>query len=243
MRPRPAVVHNQLLASLPANMLRQLLPNFSRIVLPSRQGLYRPDMPIEAAYFPESGMISLVANLQDGMQAEVGVIGREGLLGASLLSGVDTPFVEAMVQVPGTALRMGAKEFRQELEGNAPLRMLVLRYNEAFQAQVMQIAACNGRHGLEQRLARWLLMAHDRRAGDELRLTQDLMAMMLGVHRPSVTVAARSLQRAGLIRYAAGRITVLDRPGLETASCECYAAVQRRFKACFARLPHEMYAT
>ena len=212
-------------------MLRRLLPNLGRVSLSLRQGLYHPDVPIEAVYFPETGMISLVANMDDGMQAEVGVVGREGLLGVPLLQGVDTSFVEAMVQLPGTALRMGAREFRHELEVNAPFRMRLLRYSEALQAQVMQTAVCNGRHALEQRLARWLLMAHDRSAGDKLPLTQDLMAMMLGVHRPSVTVAAGTLQRAGLVRYSGGRLTVLDRPRLEAASCECYSLVKRRFTA------------
>ena len=134
-----------------------------------------------------------------------------------------------MVQLPGAALRMGAGAFRRELEVSAPLRALLLRYNEALQAQVMQTAACNGRHGLEQRLARWLLVARDRAEGDELALTQDFVAMMLGVHRPSVTVTAGILQRAGLIRYANGHITLLDRPGLEAAACECYGAVRQRF--------------
>lgn len=237
MRPQPAVAHNQLLAALPSAVLERLLPNLHRVGLPLRQGLYHPDVPIEAAYFPESGMISLVANMDDGMQAEVGVIGREGMLGVPLLLGVETSFAEAMVQVPGTALRMGAREFRHELEVNASFRTLLLCYSEALQAQVMQTAACNGRHALEQRLARWLLMAHDRGAGNKLPLTQDFMAMMLGVHRPSVTVVAGALQRAGLVRYSGGQVTVLDRPSLEAASCECYALVKRRFTALLGTAP------
>jgi CRP-like cAMP-binding protein len=172
-----------------------------------------------------------VSNLDDGTQAEVGIIGQEGVLGTSLLSGVDTSFVEAMVQMPGTALRIGITEFRQELEISAPFRAIMLRYNEAFQAQLMQTAACNAHHGLENRLARWLLMAHDRASRDELPLTQEFMAMMLGVHRPSITITAGILQRAGLIRYSGGRVTILDRLSLEAASCECYASVQRRFSA------------
>ncbi len=224
-----APVRNRLLASLPSDVLARLLPKLSPVVLTMRQELYNPDDTIEAAYFPEAGMISLVSNLDDGMQAEVGIIGQEGMLGTSLLSGVDTSFVEAMVQMPGTALRIGITEFRQELETNAPFRAILLRYNEALQAQVMQTAACNGRHELEQRLARWLLMAHDRADREELPLTQEFMAMMLGVHRPSITVTAGILQRAGLIRYSGGRVTVLDRPSLEAASCECYDAVRQRF--------------
>jgi CRP-like cAMP-binding protein len=226
-----AATRNHLLSSLPHDALRQLLPKLHPVDLIARQGIYAPDERIEAVYFPQSGMFSLVARLEDGMQAEVGVVGHEGMLGIALLSGVDTSFSESMVQMPGTALRMAAGEFRHELETNVPFRTVLLRYNEALQAQIMQTAACNGHHGLEQRLARWLLMAHDRADGDELPLTQDFTAMMLGVHRPSVTVSAGVLQRAGLIRYANGHVAVLDRPSLEAASCECYDAVRRRFSA------------
>ncbi len=229
--PQSAPVRNQLLASLAPDALAALLPRLTSVVLVTRQGLYTPDTPIEAVYFPESGMVSLVDNLEDGMRAEVGVIGREGMLGMPLLAGVDSSFVEAQVQMSGTALHMGAQAFSEELEANAPLRRLLLRYNEALQAQVMQTAACNANHDLEQRLARWLLMAHDRAEGDELPLTQEFMALMLGVHRPSITVTAGILQRAGLIRYAAGRVTVLDRASLEAAACECHGAVRRRFAA------------
>lgn len=220
---------NRLLASLPPDTLAQLLPRFTSVVLSQRQVLHVPDTPIDAAYFPESGMISMLANLDEGEQVEVGVAGQEGMVGMPLLAGIETGFVECMVQLPGTAFRMGSRAFRKELEENAPLRMLLLRYNEAFQAQVMQTAACNGRHGLEQRLARWLLIARDRADGDELPLTQDFIALMRGVHRPSVTVTAGVLQRAGLIRYANGRITILDRPSLEAAACECYGVVRQRF--------------
>lgn len=222
-------VQNRLLASLPPGVLMRLLPKLCRVPLALRQPIYNSDGAVDAVYFPEVGMFSLVANLDDGMQAEVGIIGHEGMLGVSLLSGIETSFIESMVQMPGEALRMGAGDFRHEMETNAPLRALLLRYNEALHSQVMQTAACNGRHGLEQRLARWLLMAHDRAEGDDLPLTQDFMAMMLGVHRPSITVTAGILQRAGLIRYVAGRVTVLDRASLEAASCECYGAVRRRF--------------
>ncbi len=222
-------VRNRLLASLSQDVLARLLPKLSRFVLTMRQPIYSPEDPIEAVYFPESGMFSLVAGLEDGTQAEVGVIGREGMLGISLLSGIDTPFIEAIVQMPGVALRMAVGDFQHEMQANPPFRALMLRYNEALQAQIMQTAACNGRHALEQRFARWLLMAHDRADGDALPLTQEFMAMMLGVRRPSITVTAGILQRAGLIRYAAGRVTVADRASLEAASCECYGVVRRRF--------------
>jgi CRP-like cAMP-binding protein len=227
--PQFAPVRNQLLASLPPDVLLALLPRFTSVVLTMRQVIYTPDTPVEAVYFPESGMFSLVDDLEDGMRAEVGVIGREGMLGMPLLAGIDSSFVEAQVQMSGTALRMSAAAFNEEVEANAAFRRILLRYSEAMQAQVMQTAACNANHDLEQRLARWLLMAHDRAEGDELPLTQDFMAVMLGVHRPSITVTAGILQRAGLIRYVAGRITVLDRASLEAAACECHGVVQRRF--------------
>jgi len=212
-----------------------LLPKLSPVILLHRQIIYNPGGAIDAVYFPESGMFSLVVNMGDGTEAEVGIIGREGILGTSLLSGIDTSFVEAMVQMPGAGLRMTVRDFQHEMEVNQTFRALVFRYNEALQDQVMQTAACNVRHGLEQRLARWLLMAHDRAEADELPLTQEFAAMMLGVHRPSITVTARILRRAGLIRYSGGRITVLDRAGLEAASCECYSVVQRRFEVLFGK--------
>ncbi|MDD2876539.1 MAG: Crp/Fnr family transcriptional regulator [Acidiphilium sp.] len=224
-----ATSFNHLLSALPLDALTRLLPKLCPVELPVRLPLYKQELAIEAVYFPTSGMISLVANLDDGMQAEVGIIGREGMLGTALLSGIDTPFVEAMVQMPGVGLRMKAHDFRHEVDMNTPFRMLLLRYNEARYAQAMQTAACNGRHGLEQRLARWLLMALDCIDGDVLPLTQEFMAMMLGVHRPSISVTAGILQRAGLIRYAGGQITVLDRLGLEAACCECYGVVKKRF--------------
>jgi CRP-like cAMP-binding protein len=221
---------NLLLASLPAEMLAALMPKMTEVVLASRQSLYGADTIIESVYFPDSGMVSLIANLDDGMQAEVGIVGREGVVGTSLITGVDTSYVEAMVQMPGAALRLSAADFRHEFNANPVFRGLLLRYNEALATQAMQTAACNGRHGLEQRLARWLLTTHDRSDRDDLPLTQELMAMMLGVHRPSITIAAGVLQRAGLIRYGGGRISILDRSGLEQTSCECYAAVRKRFR-------------
>ena len=227
-------VSNRLLAALPATSRDSLLPRLTRVPLTLRQVLHRADAPIDMVYFPETGMISLIANLADGGQAEVGVVGREGMLGTALLADVETSFIEAMVQVPGSALRMPARQFRDEIRADAALRTLALRYIEAMQAQVMQTAGCNAHHALEQRLARWLLMAHDRVQGDHLPLTHDFIAVMLGVHRPSITVAAGLLQRGGLIRYTAGHIVVQDRAGLEALSCECYAAVQQRFETILA---------
>ena len=225
--PHPSVVRNHLLAALPAGVLAQLLPELRPVTLDLRQVLYAADAPIEAVYFHEVGWTSMLAHLEDGLTAEVGVVGREGMVGLPLVFGVETTFVEAMVQGPGTALRMEAGAFRHALDAHPALRTLLFRYGEFMHAQVTQTAACNGNHGLEQRLARWLLMSHDRVSGDELPMTQEFLAMMLCVHRPSVTVAARILQRANLIRYGGGSITIIDRPGLEAASCECYGTVRQ----------------
>ena len=225
---QPESDQNALLASLPPAVLRQLSPKLKHVDLPLRKVLYEPGEAIDAAYFPSLGMISLVANLEDGARAEVGIIGREGVLGISLMSEMNTSYVEAMVQLSGAAMRMEARDFRHEFGANAAFRAVLLRYSDALNTQIIQTAACNGRHGLEQRLARWLLMAQDRAQDDELPLTQDFLATMLGVHRPSITVTAGILQRAGLIRYSSGRVTVLDRASLEQASCECYEAIRRR---------------
>jgi CRP-like cAMP-binding protein len=226
--PQSSAVRNRLLAALPADVLNQLLPKLHRAPLPLRETLATPEEPIKAVYFVESGWVSMVANLDEGTQAEVGIIGREGMVGHSLLMGVDTAFAEAFVQAPGEALRMEAGAFRRELDTHPALFRQLLRYVEAMHAQVMQTAACNGRHHIEQRLARWILMAHDRAEDDNLPLTQEFLALMLCVQRPSITVVARTLQQAGIIRYAQGTITVLDRDGLEATACDCYRAVRER---------------
>lgn len=226
----PPAVRNRLLAALPSEVLTALLPRMQLVTLDLRQILYAADERIEAVHFPETGWASLIARLEDGLTSEVGLAGREGMTGLPLAYGVETAYIEAMVQGPGTALRMEAKAFRQALDQHPPLRTLLLRYGEFMHAQLVQTAACNGNHGLEQRLARWLLMTHDRADGDELPMTQEFLATMLCVHRPSITVVARILQRANLIQYGNGTITVVDRPGLEAAACECHGAVQRQYQ-------------
>ncbi len=200
------------------------------VALMTRDSLMMPDAPVEAVYFVDSGWVSLVTSLEDGAQAEVGLIGREGMVGLPLVTGVDTAFVEAFVQADGSAQRMQARAFRAALEEEPALRALLLRYLEAMTSQVSQTAACNGRHDLEQRLARWLLMAHDRAGTDEFQITQEFLALMLCVYRPSVSVVASTLQRAGMIRYGRGHMTVLDREALEAAACDCYRLVKRRFE-------------
>ena len=222
---------NRLLTALPPEDLARLWPGLEPVELELRQVLMVPDEPIAAVYFPETGWASMLALLVDGRSAEVGLVGSEGMVGLPLLLGSDRSHVESMVQAAGTSLRMEAGAFRQAVEDIPALRTLLLRYTLAFQQQVTQTAACNGHHALDQRLARWLLMAHDRAEGDEFPMTQEFMALMLCVHRPAVTVAARLFQQAGLIRYGQGRLRVTDREGLEAAACECYGAVRRQFEA------------
>jgi CRP-like cAMP-binding protein len=192
----PIAVRNKLLAALPPNVLSRLLPKLRPFSLTVRETLIPPDGAIDAVYFVESGWVSLVTTLDDGTQAEVGLVGREGMVGLPLIVGVDTAFEEAFVQANGTALQMEASAFRRTLEETPVLQNLLFRYSQAMHAQTTQTAACNGRHGLEQRFARWLLMAHDRSDSDDLPVTQEFLALMLCVYRPSITVVAGTLQRA-----------------------------------------------
>ncbi len=231
----PVEVKNKLLAALPPELLARLMPRIQSVALTTRDSLMVPDAPVEAVWFVESGFVSLVTSLEEGTQAEVGLIGREGMVGLPLITGVDSSFVEAFVQGDGSALRMDARVFRAAIDEEPALRTLLLRYLEAMNSQVSQTAACNGRHDLEQRLARWLLMAHDRAGGDEFQITQEFLALMLCVYRPSVSVVASTLQRAGMIRYGRGRITIVDREALEATACDCYRVVKARFERLLGR--------
>jgi CRP-like cAMP-binding protein len=222
-------ISNHLLAALPADVMSRLLPRMRRRSLALRDSLMTPDAPVEAVYFVESGWVSLVTALEDGTQAEVGLVGREGMVGLPLVTGVDSAFVEGFVQAEGSALRMEAGVFRAAMEQEPAFRAVMFRYLEAMISQITQTAACNGRHDLNQRLARWLLMAHDRSDGDTFQMTQEFLALMLCVYRPTVSVAASTLQRAGMIRYTRGRISIRDRAALEATACDCYFAVKGRF--------------
>jgi CRP-like cAMP-binding protein len=222
-------VRNGLLAALPPEDLARLRPLLHPVELPFDQTVYPADGIVEAVLFVETGMVSLLATLEDGEQVEVGIAGSEGLIGLPLVFGDDRSLVEARVQMEGTALRMDAAALRDGMGASAALRGLLHRYTLAFHAQVTLTAGCNARHAIEQRLARWLLTAHDRAGGDEFPMTHEFMAMMLGVRRPGVSLAAGVLQKAGLIHYVRGRMTVTDRPGLEAASCECYHTTRREF--------------
>jgi CRP-like cAMP-binding protein len=224
---------NRLLAALPPEDLARLWPRLEPVELALRQVLHAPEEPIGAVYFPETGYVSRLAPMEDGDSAEVGLIGLEGMVGLAVLLGADCDSFEVMVQVPGTALRMDAGAFREALDRIPSLRSLLNRYVLAHFEQVARTGACNGRHNTDQRLARWLLMAHDRVEGDDFPMTHEFMSMMLGVRRAGVTVAAKTLQKAGMIRYERGRIEITDRPGLEAASCECYGIARRAYYRLF----------
>jgi CRP-like cAMP-binding protein len=220
-------IRNRLLRALPPEDLTALWPRLEPVDLELKQVVQLPEVPVDAVYFPETGWFSMVATLEDGDGAEVGLLGYEGMMGLPLLLDDDRDDLEGMVQCPGTGLRLPAADFREALEQLPNLRRLLNRYALVHHGQVARTAACNGRHDVAQRLARWLLMAHDRAEGDTYPMTHEFLSMMLGVRRAGVSTAASVLQKAGLIRYGAGRMTITDRPGLENSSCECYG-VQRR---------------
>jgi CRP-like cAMP-binding protein len=221
------LLRNQLLAKLSPEDFAWLAPHLRRADMPFRVTLQPAGEPIASAIFPEHGYASMLATLEDGDAAEVGMIGFEGMIGLPLVFGTDRSSVEAMVQSAGSAVHLPAEVLQQSCEERPALRALMLRYAMAFNVQVMMTAACNGRHLVEQRLARWLLMAHDRTEGDEFAMTHEFLSTMLAVRRAGITVAAGVLQRAGYIRYEQGRIRVIDRRGLETAACECHGIVRR----------------
>ena len=221
---------NRLLAALPPEDLARLRPRLETVELPLRKTLHAPGKPIASVYFPEVGYVSMMAYLEDGDAAEVGMIGRDGFVGLPVLLGAECDDIEAMVQSAGTALRMDTAAFREALERIPAFRTLLLRYALIHHGQVARTAACNGRHHTDQRLARWLLMAHDRARMDEFPMTHEFLSLMLGVRRAGITVAAGQLQKAGFIRYERGCIAVTDRPGLEGAACECYALVRDEFR-------------
>ena len=220
---------NRLLGLLPPRDYERLRPHLHRIPLEYRQSLYRAHKPIRFVYFIETGVGSLVNTMANGQASEVGTIGNEGVVGLPLVLGDDRAPTSVYIQVPGAGLRMKATLFKKELARSASMRTVMLHYAHAFFNQVAQSAACNQFHSIQQRCCRWLLMTHDRMHSDEFLLTQEFLAMMLGVQRTGVTAAAGALQRAGLIRYKRGNVTIVDRRGLIRRSCECYGVSKKEF--------------
>jgi CRP-like cAMP-binding protein len=220
---------NHILSALPPEDYERLAPHLEPVKLPHGQILYESSGEMEYAYFPINAMISLLSQMSDGGSVEVGLVGFEGMLGVPLLLGVDRSPHQAMVQIPDGGLQVKAEVIRREFRRGGALGGLLLRFTQAMLLQISQVAACNRVHTVEERLARWLLMTRDRAASDELELTQEFLAMMLGCRRAGVTSAAIMLQSAGVIRYSRGHITILDGPGLEALSCECYGVVKAEF--------------
>ena len=220
---------NRLLTALPRDEHDRLLPHLEKVSLALRDILYEAHGPITHVFFPLRGVVSLVI-MDSGFTLEVGIIGNEGLVGTPLFLGADSSPTRAIAQIPGEALRMEAKVFQKEMRRNGPLHGMVQLYTQSMINQISQSIVCNHRHSVEKRMCRWLLMSHNRVGTDEFPLTHEFLAQMLGVRRPTVTAVAGTLHKAGLISYHRGRITVLDRTGLEAASCECYEVVTKELE-------------
>jgi CRP-like cAMP-binding protein len=219
--------NNRLLAALPQEELDRLRPALESVPLAFNQGLYDANQPISHVWFPHTGVASMVNDVPESRSVEVATVGNEGFAGIALLFGAERMPTRCLVQIPGAASRMEAAAFRGAQDANPGFRALLLRYALALLNQVAHSASCNRAHPIEERCARWLLMTHDRVNGHKhFPLTQEFLAQMLGVRRASVSVAQAMLQKAGLIRYTRGAITVLDREGLEDASCACYGIIR-----------------
>jgi len=225
---------NRILAALENGEYEQLSPYLRKVVLETGSILYRPEQKIEYIYFPTSGMVSLLAELQDGESVEAGVVGNEGVAGITVVLGVDVASSEALVQVKGEALQMKADALRPLIKNGGRFHDLLLRYTHTIFTQVAQTAACNSAHSLDERLARWLLLTHDRVGLDAFDMTHEFLARMLGTRRAGVSGAASALRDVGIIDYTRGHVTIIDRKGLENASCECYQVVQNEFNRVFA---------
>ncbi|CQR42609.1 MAG: Crp/Fnr family transcriptional regulator [Thiomonas sp. 20-64-9] len=220
---------NQLLASLPDAEWLRWKPQLERVKLELGQVLYEAGGLQSHVYFPTTAIVSLLYVLENGASAEIAVVGREGLVGVSLFMGGQSTTNRAVVQSAGEGYRLRASGMQTEFNRAGPVLHLLLRYTQALITQMSQTAVCNRHHSLDQQLCRWLLLSLDRLDGNDLVMTQELISNMLGVRREGVTEAALSLQRAGLIDYARGRIKVLNRAGLEQRSCECYAVVKAEY--------------
>lgn len=223
-----ALDRNRILALLPPHERTWMREHLERVNARGGECLAESEQPYSHVYFPETSVASLVNPTDEGM-VEVGTVGNEGVVGLSVFLGGDTFPARTIWQVEGQALRMTSEAFTQAVDQRPVLERLLRRYSHAFLVQVAQTASCNRKHALEQRCARWLLMTRDRVNADTFGLTHQFLGFMLGVHRPGVTLAAQVLQRAGLITYSRGQITVLDRAGLEDSACECYGVVRAHF--------------
>ena len=219
---------NRLLLALPSSNLKQLMPELEQIRCQRAQVLMDADSALDHVFFPDSGVVSVVAVYADGSIIEMASIGREGCTAIQAVFGAKISSVRLLVQIPGSAAKMSRAAFTRAMQSMPSFRSVMDAYVQAFLEQVMVSVACNGAHSLKQRLARWLLMMRDRGDDDTLQITQSLLAEMLGVQRPTITNAAREFERAGLIARGRRQLTILDRQGLMEASCECYQLVRAR---------------
>ncbi len=218
---------NRLLDALPASDYERIEPHLELIAMPLGSVLYESGTRMRHVYFPTTSIVSLLYVMEDGASAEIAIVGNEGILGISLFMGGNTTPSRAVVQSAGHGFRLKADLMKDEFGRFGPTMHLLLRYTQALITQMAQTAVCNRHHSIDQQLCRWLLLSLDRLSSNELSMTQELIANMLGVRREGVTEAAGKLQDAGLIKYSRGRITVLNRPGLEARACECYQVVKR----------------
>ena len=221
---------NRLLAALSREVLNRMLPDLKLVAMPLGKVIYESGAELEHVYFPVPNcIVSMLYVLEDGSSAEIAVVGDEGMVGIALFMGGGTTPSRALVQSAGQAFQLKGEVLKKEFERHSELQHLLLRYTQALITQMSQTAVCNRHHSVEQQLCRWLLLSLDRLVSNELSMTQELIANMLGVRREGVTQAAGNLQAMGLIQYARGHITILDRPGLEKEVCECYAVVKKEY--------------
>lgn len=220
---------NHLLAALPDESYERLLPHLELVSMPLGKVVYESGIQMQHVFFPTTSIVSLLYVMEDGASAEIAIVGHEGVVGISLFMGGESTPSRAVVQSAGVAYRLPGRILKAEFERGGPLQHLLLRYTQALLTQMAQTAVCNRHHTLDQQFCRWLLLSVDRLQSDELKMTQELIANMLGVRREGVTEAAGNVQKAGLIKYQRGHISVIDRPGLEARVCECYAVVKKEF--------------
>lgn len=220
---------NRLLAALPRKEYIRLLAHWERVPMDFKQVLYVPGEPIKYVYFPNKGIVSLLIIMSDSNAAEVGRVGNEGMAGLPVFLGVDTAPTQAIVQVPGDCMRMKADIFKASVNSSDTLHGLLQRYTHALFIQASQSVACKSHHSMQQRCCRWLLMTHERVETNQFPITHEFLSQMMGVRRASVSEVANVLQKAGLIRYSRGQLTIQDRLGLEFAACECYQKVKAEF--------------
>jgi CRP-like cAMP-binding protein len=228
-------MQNHLLAALPAADYARLLPHLELVPLKLGWAVYESGNQQEHVYFPTASIVSLLYVMENGSSAEIAIVGNEGVVGIALFMGGETTPSRAVVQSAGHAYRLKASLLKKEFERGGQLQYLLLRYTQSLITQMAQTAVCNRHHAVEQQLCRWLLLSLDRLPSNELIMTQELIANMLGVRREGVTESAGKLQAAGMIQYSRGKITVLDRPQLEARVCECYAVVKRETDRLFTR--------